>query len=108
MENHPGIDIHGPSGSAAVAAYGGVVTSVQPVTKDGGGVTVRTPAGFSYGFWDLGPNLTVTKGQQVTAGDILGYAAPNGDEKGTHIHFEIRSSDGQPVNPAMCMDQSSG
>ena len=42
----------------------------------------------------LGPN-----DQPVTRGDIIGYSGDTGGVSGPHLHFELRNSDGQPINP---------
>ena len=34
--------------------------------------------------------FTVTEGNNVKSGDIIGYAGSTGDAIGTHLHFEIR------------------
>jgi len=37
-------------------------------------------------------------GDQVFAGDIIGYVGQSGTTTGPNLHFEVRK-DGDPVNP---------
>ena len=36
---------------------------------------------------------------KVKKGDIIGYCGDTGSLSGPHLHFEIRDSDGRPINP---------
>lgn len=40
----------------------------------------------------------VTVGQQVLAGDLIGYEGATGYATGCHLHFQVNFDD-QPVNP---------
>ncbi|SNS69425.1 Peptidase family M23 [Geodermatophilus pulveris] len=106
---HAGVDLAGPRGAPVYAASGGTViraacTSVfcdrdgnlglggygNLVELDhGGGVTTRYAHLSGY---------TVTPGQQVPAGALLGFQGSTGNSTGVHLHFEVRL-DGAPVDP---------
>lgn len=102
--NHQGLDIRARNGRPAFSSYFGTVTRAGRVTRGGYGVFVTSPGGYSTRSEDLGSNLAVHVGQLVSPGDVLGYSAPNPNESGPHLHFELRASNGAPVNPAMCID----
>ena len=41
---------------------------------------------------------TVTAGQHVAAGTLVGFQGSTGNSTGVHLHFEVRQ-DGAPVDP---------
>jgi hypothetical protein len=50
-----------------------------------------------YEEWPAG----ITKGAAVAAGDLLGYVGDSGNAEDTpaHLHFELHTPQGEPVNP---------
>ncbi|WNV75278.1 M23 family metallopeptidase [Geodermatophilus sp. DSM 44513] len=71
-------------GSLSVAGYGNLVE-----LDHGGGVTTR------YGHLSA---YTVTAGQHVNAGTLIGFQGSTGNSTGVHLHFEVRV-DRSPVDP---------
>ena len=114
---HHGIDIltYGWKGLPVVAAHDGVVTKV---TYDQGnaGCSVRikgkdrwetryyhlnndVPGTDDKGFPCPAPGIDV--GTQVAAGQVIGYIGDSGNSEDTvpHLHFELRSRSGYPIDP---------
>lgn len=110
---HPGIDIGAEGGTDFVSCSDGVVIaafndggwhegfgnvivieSIIPI--DGKDTTVR----FLYGH---NKEVSVKKGQQVRAGQVIGKVGTTGNSTGNHIHLETRVPDGNGgwgrVNP---------
>ncbi len=64
-------------------------------------VIVRQNDGLDALYWHMKKG-SVTKaaiGQKVAAGDVLGLVASSGNSTGPHLHFELRTSGGQTVDP---------
>lgn len=114
---HHGIDIltYGWKGLPVVAAHAGTVVKV---TYDEGnaGCSVRirgrdrwetrylhlnsdVPGTDEMGFQCPAPGIEV--GTQVVAGQVIGYIGDSGNSEHTvpHLHFELRSRSGYPIDP---------
>ena len=99
---HPGIDLAATPGTPIVAAAGGRVTQAGWLGGYGnytcvehgqvGGQRMST----CYGHQS---RLAVAVGQQVAAGQVIGFVGSTGASTGPHLHFEVRL-DGRPVDPA--------
>ena len=101
VSSHTGTDIACAEGTPILAAADGVVTVANGLDSWGG----------SYGYYiqiDHGGGLEtlyahcssicVTTGQQVQAGQVIGYVGHTGRVTGNHLHFETRLS-GSRINP---------
>jgi len=95
---HNGIDMACAEGTPIYASRSGVVT-VAAYQADGAGNYVQLDHGD--GFRSIYMHMThyiVKPGQQVEAGQIIGYVGNTGLSKGNHLHFGI-SYNGTYVNP---------
>ena len=101
VSSHTGTDIACAEGTPILAAADGIVTGANGLDSWGG----------SYGYYiqiDHGGGLEtlyahcssicVTTGQQVQAGQVIGYVGHTGRATGSHLHFEVRAN-GNRVNP---------
>ena len=93
IEYHNGTDIAAPNGTQILAAAAGTVTIANGIDSWGG----------SYGYYiqiDHGSGLEtlyahcssicVATGQQVQAGQVIGYVGHTGRVTGNHLHLEVR------------------
>jgi hypothetical protein len=98
---HRGVDLTGFTRNRA-AGDGEVVFA----GNDGGyGVTVRINHGrgmTTVYAHNASGSLTVTDGDNVTAGQILGTMGATGNVTGVHLHFETRIN-GEALNPVSFM-----
>jgi murein DD-endopeptidase MepM/ murein hydrolase activator NlpD len=94
---HKGIDISAVYGTPIRAAADGIVESA---TIEGGygrqvlldhGHGLKTLYAHMSGF-------TVTLGQSVIRGQVIGYVGTSGRSTGAHLHYEVQIN-GTPVNP---------
>lgn len=91
---HPGVDFGTPRGTPIYAPLSGTVRAT--------GNTDAVPGCFSWGKWTLvdHPNglstlyahqdvVSVTAGQKVATGEIIGYTGNTGFSTGPHLHFTV-------------------
>jgi murein DD-endopeptidase MepM/ murein hydrolase activator NlpD len=96
---HDGVDIGVPIGTPVQAALTGTVA--------GTGNTDLTKGCYSFGKWVMIAHanglstmyahlsvIGVTKGQQVSTGDVIGYSGMTGYATGPHIHFGVYATAG--------------
>ncbi|USN87898.1 MAG: peptidoglycan DD-metalloendopeptidase family protein [Candidatus Nomurabacteria bacterium] len=99
---HPGIDLSAPRGTAIYAPLSGTVRAT--------GNTDIVPGCYSWGKWTLIDHAnglstlyahqdvqSVSPGQKVTTGDIIGYTGNTGFSTGPHLHFTVYAKDGVSV-----------
>lgn len=98
---HGGIDLAVPEGTPYKAVHAGVVTQAGYNGGYGFAVTVRLPDGTDV-IYAHSQKVLVQVGQQVKAGDRLGYAGITGFTMGDepHLHLEIHDPQTlQPIDP---------
>jgi len=91
---HRGVDICAPAGTPIYASAGGTVTKAG-YNKAGAGtgygysVIINHGGGYSTVYAHC-LSLTVSAGQTVKQGQLIGYLGSTGRSTGNHCHFEIR------------------
>ena len=95
---HTGLDFAAPSGTPIRAIANGVISSVS---YDGayGNKTVLTLEDGTELWFCHQTSYTVSEGQEVRAGDVIGYVGSTGNVTGPHLHLEVRPGAGDPVDP---------
>lgn len=86
---HNGVDLRSTVGTHVYAVSDGIVMEAKD-NPSGYGLYVAL---YHDDFGSLYAHLSellVKKGQQVKAGDIIGYSGNTGASTGPHLHFEIR------------------
>ncbi|MBP6924511.1 MAG: peptidoglycan DD-metalloendopeptidase family protein [Candidatus Pacebacteria bacterium] len=99
---HPGVDFGAPSGTPIKAPLSGTVRAT--------GNTDLVPGCYSWGKWTLIDHAnglstlyahqsvqSVSAGQKVTTGEIIGYVGSTGFSTGPHLHFTVYAKDGVNV-----------
>lgn len=95
---HTGLDFAAPSGTPIVAIANGVVTSVGYDGAYGNKTVITLDDGTELWFCHQ-TSYTVSEGQEVRAGDLIGYVGSTGNVTGPHLHLEVRPGAGDPVDP---------
>lgn len=91
---HRGVDICAPAGTPIYASAGGTVTKAG-YNKAGAGtgygysVIINHGGGYSSVYAHC-LSLTISAGQTVKQGQLIGYVGSTGRSTGNHCHFEIR------------------
>ncbi len=98
---HTGLDIAGPNGGAIHAADGGEV--IFAGWKGGYGKAIMINHGNRNGqnlvtLYGHLSSISVSPGQSVSKGQVIGAEGSTGYSTGPHLHFEVRVN-GAPVNP---------
>ncbi len=99
---HPGVDFGAPRGTAIYAPLAGTVRAT--------GNTDAVPGCYSWGKWTLIDHanglstlyahqdvISVTPGQRVATGEVIGYVGNTGLSTGPHLHFTVYAKDGVNV-----------
>ena len=95
---HQGVDLAGPLNTPIYASRAGVVTVATSSRSAGNYVTINHGDGYSSVYMHM-TRYVVSKGQAVSAGQLIGYMGSTGISTGSHLHFGI-SYNGTYVNPA--------
>ena len=86
---HAGIDIGAGYGAAIYAARDGVVHTAGVMSGYGNTVVVDHGGGIAT-LYAHQSSISVSSGQQVSRGDVIGYVGSTGYSTGPHLHFEVR------------------
>lgn len=106
MRNHPilrqrrqhnGVDLAAPRGTPVYATADGIVESARYFGSYGNYVQIGHGGDVESRYAHLS-SYTVSNGDQVRKGDLIGYVGSTGRSTGPHLHYEVRVSD-EPVNP---------
>lgn len=92
---HKGLDIANHGGGSILAADSGTVVVAGWPDNSGYGNRVMLDHGNGYKtLYAHLSKISVTVGQTVKRGDVVGSMGSTGRSTGTHLHFEIRSDKG--------------
>ncbi len=102
---HTGLDFNGNSGDSIYSVAGGVVTFVG---YDGsyGNKTVVTLVDGTELWYAHQTSQSVSVGQSVASGDVIGTIGATGNVTGSHLHLEVRPGGGDPVDPYAALIQN--
>ncbi len=104
---HSGVDISAPPGKAVKATAEGVVTKTEQYGGLGRAVYVAHGFGVTTVYGHLS-RVSVTPGQHVERGAIVGLVGNTGRSTGYHLHYEVQVN-GQATNPlAYILDRADG
>lgn len=94
---HNGIDLGASEGTPIYAAGPGTVTYAGWYGTGGNAIKINHGNGIVTIYMHQS-SFAASVGQQVNAGDLIGYVGMTGYTTGPHLHFQIEVN-GTPVNP---------
>ncbi|HEX5772614.1 MAG TPA: M23 family metallopeptidase, partial [Nocardioidaceae bacterium] len=95
---HTGLDFAAPYGTPVVSVANGVVRSTGYDGSYGNKVVIAHEDGTETWYAHLSA-ITVSPGESVNGGDLIGNVGSTGNSTGDHLHLEVRPGAGDPVDP---------
>ena len=95
VSSHTGTDIACAEGTPILAAADGIVTVANGLDSWGGSYSYYIQIDHGGGLETLYAHcssICVTTGQQVQAGQVIGYVGHTGRATGSHLHLETRAN----------------
>lgn len=103
---HYGVDIELDRGDTVVAAFEGMVRISRYHSQFGHVVVIRHTNGLETLYGHLSQR-SVSTGDVVEAGQVIGLGGSTGRSTGDHLHFETRYL-GHPIDPHLLFDIEEG
>jgi murein DD-endopeptidase MepM/ murein hydrolase activator NlpD len=98
VEFHTGIDIAKPTGVELVSIFKGTVHDTGYNSELGKYVVLKTEDGETALYAHCN-TINITEGNDVEPGQEIATVGSTGRSTGSHLHLEIRDSDGNRLNP---------
>jgi murein DD-endopeptidase MepM/ murein hydrolase activator NlpD len=86
---HQGQDIMASCGIRLVAAHAGRVSTVDSGGASGNYLVIQSTDRTDMVYMHMRSLAVVREGQNVTAGQFVGYVGDTGDASACHLHFEL-------------------
>ena len=104
-EFHRGVDIAVPTGTTVYAAHDGTVTAAAYDSHYGNYVAIEID-GYTTKYAHM-DSISVSAGQEVEKGAVIGTTGNTGSSTGSHLHIECLY-DGEYYNPLFYFDVGEG
>lgn len=98
LRPHNGVDLALPVGTPLRAARDGQVVAVSSSPTGGLIVKLKDVYGLTWVYMHLA-RAAVQRGAWLRAGELLAWSGASGRVSGPHLHLELRTADGRPVDP---------
>ena len=100
-----GIGIGAPAGTPVRAVATGTVSLAGPLGTYLTSVLLDHGGGY-YTFYGYLNDATVTQGERVIKGQVIGHVGGAASDEGPHLHFEIRGQGGIALDPINWLKQA--
>ena len=98
VEFHTGIDISKPTGTELVSIFKGTVFDTGYNSELGKYIILKTEDGETALYAHCNA-INITEGSDVEPGQKIATVGSTGRSTGSHLHLEIKDSDGNRLNP---------
>ncbi len=98
MKFHSGVDLEAAIGKEVLATADGKIATSAQNSSNGHYIVIEHKEGYTSKYLHLN-DRQVSAGDEVVAGETIGYVGSTGKSIGPHLHFEILKF-GQPIDPA--------
>ncbi|MFF1418306.1 M23 family metallopeptidase [Streptomyces sp. NPDC058280] len=95
---HTGLDFAAPTGTPVKAVHSGTVKSAGWSGSYGYRTVLELADGTEIWYCHQS-SMTVSAGQKVTTGEVIGRVGATGNVTGPHLHLEIHTPGGSGVDP---------
>ncbi|GAA3766762.1 M23 family metallopeptidase [Streptomyces chiangmaiensis] len=95
---HTGLDFAAPTGTLIKAIHSGTVTEAGWAGSYGYRTVLTLDDGTELWFCHQS-SISVTAGQKVTTGDVIGRVGATGNVTGPHLHLEVHPGGGDAIDP---------
>ncbi|WP_328318333.1 M23 family metallopeptidase [Streptomyces sp. NBC_00388] len=96
--HHTGLDFAAPTGTPIKAVHSGTVKSAGWAGAYGYRTVLTLDDGTELWFCHQS-SLSVSAGQKVSTGEVIGRVGATGNVTGPHVHLEVRPGGGDPIDP---------
>lgn len=103
---HTGIDLAVNEGAELRSIVDGTIERIIEVGESslGNGIIIRGTDGRAYIYGHLSKVGDVSEGQQIHAGDIIGFSGNTGNSTAPHLHFGVQEPNGEFIDPQPLAD----
>jgi murein DD-endopeptidase MepM/ murein hydrolase activator NlpD len=95
---HTGLDFAAPTGTPLKAIHSGTVKSAGWAGSYGYRTVLELEDGTELWYCHQS-SMTVTAGQKVSTGELIGRIGATGNVTGPHLHLEVHTPDGTGIDP---------
>lgn len=106
LEFHKGLDISVPEGTRVLASQDGTVTEASYDSHYGNYIVIEDDNGYTSKYAHLS-RTTVSLGQKLNHGEIIGYTGSTGSPTGSELHIECLYR-GDHYNPLFYFESGEG
>lgn len=95
---HTGLDFAAPTGTPVKAVHSGTVKSAGWSGSYGYRTVLELDDGTEI-WYAHQSSMTVTAGQKVSTGEVIGRVGATGNVTGPHLHLEVHTAGGAGIDP---------